>query len=795
MKRARDLIVPSIIEGNVDLEGWSLNYAGGKDRNALELSFRKHKLWTDLRLYRWFYALFVVVNALFLGVTAWQQIEVRACDSECVKSHARATVLGEETLEISMVRTLTVCNATTLDGRDIEGAYWCTQIEPLNPTTFLISRTILMCSWLFLHCFSKTNFVLSCESFGETQRWQYIASAVTMIATMVHTQAFFLNYPYIDNLSRDSSPALMIPCGIEFVLNVVFIVFFTGLRHVFATVALVLVTTHFTVLVLTRVCFSVWLLLNLVLVIVVLSSFVRSSEIHSRRSFLNRVRLRRMNMRDSLKVRPFSVRNLRRWLTGRQRQSDEASHKSLTQRFLERSSGVGDDEDIDITSEMQGSPRSKEHVSIGGRMLGGWIIDWSQIEIHEKIGEGTSGVVWRGRYRDVVVAVKQSRKTFKDDDALSELSAEASALFALKAHPHVVKLFGIALSSTGCVSLVLEYCTSNVKILLKEHPISLATQTGFALFMRIASATASAMTFLHNSRVVHRDLKPENLLLTEHGQVRVGDFGLSRIFHTDRTTQSSTYVVGTAVDLRAAMGTPAYMAPELFSSVTKRRSSGGQERTSEERKVSSEEDDRPADVQSNVINFETGVYADVYAYGITLASMLLPGGRLYPKMKSVSSIALHVSCGYRPSLTKDCPLDIATLIHECWAQRPTMRPSFARIVTTLSGIHLNTGSTRRRRSFAGENESGLRKRDRLSLSNATSSSLVRSSLSSSTDDSQYLKRMFSHVRSASTRSGGDRGELDTVDVSGIGDTTVLMPVDEDDEDDWDPPDIGDWQSR
>ena len=69
-----------------------------------------------------------------------------------------------------------------------------------------------------------------------------------------------------------------------------------------------------------------------------------------------------------------------------------------------------------------------------------WIVDWNDLDLKSKAGEGTSGEVWKGTYRDQIVAVKISRGMYSSDDTLSELSAEASALFALKAHPHVVKL-------------------------------------------------------------------------------------------------------------------------------------------------------------------------------------------------------------------------------------------------------------------------------------------------------------------------------------------------------------------
>jgi calcium/calmodulin-dependent protein kinase I len=58
-----------------------------------------------------------------------------------------------------------------------------------------------------------------------------------------------------------------------------------------------------------------------------------------------------------------------------------------------------------------------------------------------------------------------------------------------------------------------------------------------------------AIEYLHSQGIVHRDLKPENLLLSDKGkapQVKISDFGLSKIFNTDQF-------------MKTACGTPGYV--------------------------------------------------------------------------------------------------------------------------------------------------------------------------------------------------------------------------------------------
>ncbi|XP_076052785.1 serine/threonine-protein kinase grp-like [Oratosquilla oratoria] len=68
----------------------------------------------------------------------------------------------------------------------------------------------------------------------------------------------------------------------------------------------------------------------------------------------------------------------------------------------------------------------------------------------------------------------------------------------------------------------------------------------------------SGVEHLHARGVAHRDLKPVNLLLTEGKVLKVADFGLANLF----------VVKGEEVRLQVTVGTPAYMAPEVFSGST-----------------------------------------------------------------------------------------------------------------------------------------------------------------------------------------------------------------------------------
>ena len=62
---------------------------------------------------------------------------------------------------------------------------------------------------------------------------------------------------------------------------------------------------------------------------------------------------------------------------------------------------------------------------------------------------------------------------------------------------------------------------------------------------------AEALAFVHDHTIVHRDVKPSNILMTAHGEARLGDFGIARLLDASTLTVAGT-----------TLGTAAYMAPE-----------------------------------------------------------------------------------------------------------------------------------------------------------------------------------------------------------------------------------------
>jgi serine/threonine-protein kinase len=170
----------------------------------------------------------------------------------------------------------------------------------------------------------------------------------------------------------------------------------------------------------------------------------------------------------------------------------------------------------------------------------------TRYELLEPIGRGGMGVVFRGRDRELDrdVAIKVTAWSTADD--ADRLRAEARTLARLE-HPGIVPVHDVGQLPDGRVFTVMMRVRGER---LDARAAALPLFDRLRLFDRICDT----VSFAHAQGLVHRDLKPANIMVGEHGQVLVLDWGLARAAH------------GAAESARAGGGTEGYMAPEQTES-------------------------------------------------------------------------------------------------------------------------------------------------------------------------------------------------------------------------------------
>ena len=168
-------------------------------------------------------------------------------------------------------------------------------------------------------------------------------------------------------------------------------------------------------------------------------------------------------------------------------------------------------------------------------------------EIIRTVGEGAASRVFLARAVDSgsEVVVKQLY-AYRPGDVLTERLQREAAIMTDLRHPHIARVFDyIELADSSY--LVGEYLPGGSLADRLANQITISEKQA-CLWCRDA---LQAIHYVHQIGVLHRDLKPANLMLDEHENIKVTDFGVARIFRGARLTR-----VGESV------GTPAYMSPE-----------------------------------------------------------------------------------------------------------------------------------------------------------------------------------------------------------------------------------------
>jgi serine/threonine protein kinase, bacterial len=161
------------------------------------------------------------------------------------------------------------------------------------------------------------------------------------------------------------------------------------------------------------------------------------------------------------------------------------------------------------------------------------------------------GVVWRGQDLETGawVAVKLLRPDYAGSPAaVARFVGERNALVRFR-HPNVVNLRDMIVEGDR-LALVMDLITGGDLDTFRQHNGGMLSP---GVAVRVTAQVCDGLAAAHAAGIIHRDLKPSNVLL-QAGQVKLADFGISRIAGEARRTTTGT-----------VMGTPTYLAPEVIN--------------------------------------------------------------------------------------------------------------------------------------------------------------------------------------------------------------------------------------
>ncbi len=297
------------------------------------------------------------------------------------------------------------------------------------------------------------------------------------------------------------------------------------------------------------------------------------------------------------------------------------------------------------------------------------------------IGEGGFAKVYKGKWRNSLVAVKKllplaqksadadsSNATAEERRSLfSDFRREAWLMSGLE-HPNLCVLKGVCLDP--CFAIIMEYMNAGTLHSLL-HNDCIHGPLPFGLLIKLALDIAKGMEFLHGITppIVHRDLKSPNILLNVRDEsltVQITEFGAE--------CRSLAALPANTADLVAkvsdfGLSTEAELAVEFKGTV-----------------VDNPTWTAPEMLARQKYNFKV----DVYSFGVILWEML-ERKLFFGEVKFMSELEDMVKSGKRPPIPGDCPVSVRILIETCWSQDPAKRPPFSDIRKMLQKVASDIG--------------------------------------------------------------------------------------------------------
>lgn len=261
------------------------------------------------------------------------------------------------------------------------------------------------------------------------------------------------------------------------------------------------------------------------------------------------------------------------------------------------------------------------------------------LKLGKFIGSGQFALVHKGVWvssaGSVDVAVKQLKDNVTEKDRVKFL--QEAAIMGQFTHPGIVMMFGVVKEVKPMI--ILEYLPRGDlrHYLTTIKPRNTSTTKGLAkTLLKFCRQISSGMNYLSFKGFVHRDLAARNILVTDEGECKIADFGLSR----DLAEENYYFMKGGRIPLK-------WTAPEALHY----------------RKYSTK--------------------SDVWSFGVVLFEIWSLGKKPFASLSNPDAFQRVVE-GIRLPPPPGCPRGIYKLMILCWHPEASQRPSFATVVDYLA---------------------------------------------------------------------------------------------------------------
>jgi eukaryotic-like serine/threonine-protein kinase len=246
---------------------------------------------------------------------------------------------------------------------------------------------------------------------------------------------------------------------------------------------------------------------------------------------------------------------------------------------------IGPVESLEIREPIDKSPtvevEQKSYLLSDRNLIGKKVSHYRVLEV---LGGGGMGVVYKAE--DLKLGRRGALKFLpeelaRDSGALQRFESEARSASALN-HPNICTIYGVE-EYEGQPFLVMELLEGQTLRDLIDATAPGNAALELKKLLDLAIQITAGLDAAHGHGIIHRDIKPANIFVTSHGQAKILDFGLAKLFligtaaadspttdpreggsphepkhETESLTASSPFLSRTGV----AMGTAGYMSPE-----------------------------------------------------------------------------------------------------------------------------------------------------------------------------------------------------------------------------------------
>ncbi len=179
-------------------------------------------------------------------------------------------------------------------------------------------------------------------------------------------------------------------------------------------------------------------------------------------------------------------------------------------------------------------------------------IDWAELTLGETLGQGASGVIYKGLWTTELAQQEVAIKIFKGEVTSDGLPAdEMAACLAAGCHDNLVNVLGkLSNAPEEKQGLVFSFIPPHYKNLGQPPDFDTCTRDTYSanasfslpVILRLTIGIASAAAHLHAKGIMHGDLYAHNILVDETGDSLLGDFGAACFY------DPSDVVIGQALE-------------------------------------------------------------------------------------------------------------------------------------------------------------------------------------------------------------------------------------------------------